>query len=107
MAGVERAKRSTQMVEAALLRYLAVAHFGRGRGEWAHDEAPPAWKQAVHAALDTRRDALARIWRTRSEGLDAQRLAAALQPVLTQMARELLQRLYPEARAAAAGGSHA
>ena len=25
-----------QMTEAALLRYLAVAHFGRGRGDWAH-----------------------------------------------------------------------
>ena len=33
-----------QMVEAALLRYLAVAHFGRGRGDWAQGESPPHWK---------------------------------------------------------------
>ena len=39
-----------QAVEAALLRYLAVAHFGRGRGEWTHDQPPPAWSDAAGAA---------------------------------------------------------
>ncbi len=91
-----------QAVEAALLRYLAVAHFGRGRGEWTHDEAPPAWKEAVHAVLQARRDTLAHVWRGRSESCDAARIATALQPVLTQAARELLQRLYPDACASGA-----
>ena len=31
------------MVEAALLRLLAVEHFGRGRGDWVQGEAPPHW----------------------------------------------------------------
>ncbi len=96
-----------QAVEAALLRYLAVAHFGRGRGEWTRDDAPPAWKDAVHAVLEERRDALAHIWRDRSESPDAARLAAALQPVLTQMARAVLERLYPDACAAGAGDPRA
>ena len=48
------------MVEAALLRYLAVAHFGRGRGDWAEGEAPAHWKDVVAAALAPHREALAR-----------------------------------------------
>jgi hypothetical protein len=35
------------IVEAALLRYLAVAHFGRGRGDWAEGESPAHWKDGV------------------------------------------------------------
>ena len=47
------------MVEAALLRYLAVAHFGRGRGDWAQGEAPPHWPAVSPAALAPQRRALA------------------------------------------------
>ena len=39
-------------VDAALLRYLAVAHCGRGRGHWAQGEAPPHWREVVAAALE-------------------------------------------------------
>ena len=31
----------------AILLYLAVAHFGRGRGYWEESEAPPFWKDVV------------------------------------------------------------
>jgi hypothetical protein len=56
-----------QVVEAQLLRYLAVAHFGRGRGAWSDDGAAPAhWPAAVHAALEPHREALAALWRERS-----------------------------------------
>ena len=34
------------LLEAVLL-YLAVAHFGRGRGYWEESEAPPFWKDVV------------------------------------------------------------
>jgi 50S ribosome-binding GTPase/Domain of unknown function (DUF3482) len=37
--------------QAALLRYLAVAHFGRGRGGWVEGEAPAHWLPAVQAVL--------------------------------------------------------
>ena len=36
---------SSFILEAVLL-YLAVAHFGRGRGEWAESESPAFWKEA-------------------------------------------------------------
>ena len=34
------------LLEAVLL-YLAVAHFGRGRGYWEESEAPAFWKDVV------------------------------------------------------------
>ena len=38
------------MLEATLL-YLAVAHFGRGRGDWQAGESPEFWKIAVQDAM--------------------------------------------------------
>jgi len=98
------------MVEAALLRYLAVAHFGRGRGQWAEGEAPPHWREVVAHALVPHRDPLQALWRSRGQqfeaGSDEDRLAVALQPLLRAATRRSLERLYPgawtEAAAAAA-----
>ena len=53
------------LVEAGLLRYLAVAHFGRGRGEWAQGESPAHWREVATRALAPRREALALIWKER------------------------------------------
>ena len=93
----------TPLAEAALLRYLAVAHFGRGRGEWVQGEAPPHWPQAVAEALRPRQADLAALWAGRGErpeaaasGPPAARLAAALQPLLRETVRDLLRRLYPD-----------
>jgi hypothetical protein len=90
-------------VQAALLRYLAVAHFGRGRGSWAAGEPPPAWRDAVAAELAAREAALAALWRSRSprweNAGEAQRIAAELQPLLAACARGVLRRLYPQAAA--------
>jgi len=87
------------LVEAALLRYLAVAHFGRGRGEWVQGEAPPHWAATVAEVLAAQREALAALWAGRSERVEnageAERLAAALQPLLARAAGTLLARLYP------------
>ncbi len=90
-----------QMVEAALLRYLAVAHFGRGRGEWAQSESPPHWKDVVAAALWPEQDALATLWASRDprsdDAADVQQLAAGLQPLLRRAMLAALESLYPGA----------
>jgi hypothetical protein len=89
------------MLDAALLRYLAVAHFGRGRGEWAQGESPPHWGAVVEAALAPQREALATLWPARSTEFnsagEADKHAAALQPMLARAARDALERLYPGA----------
>ena len=88
-----------QMVEAALMRYLAVAHFGRGRGDWVEGEAPPHWAAHAHRALAPYRDALAVLWAERGVGdadpNAAERTAQALRPVIEQATRALLNGLYP------------
>ena len=55
------------MVEAALLRYLAVAHFGRGRGQWSEGEAPAHWREVVAGSLVPHREPLQALWRSRSQ----------------------------------------
>jgi 50S ribosome-binding GTPase/Domain of unknown function (DUF3482) len=89
--------------QAALLRYLAVAHFGRGRGEWAQGEAPAHWGPTVAAALSAQRAAMLEAWRERGSNdlavADAApALAARLQPLLTAAARDVLLQLYPGAQ---------
>jgi len=83
------------LLEAALLRYLAVAHFGRGRGDWARAESPPHWPPAVQAALAAEAAALAALWAGR-EGQDEVALAARLRPLIDRLLRAVLARLYPD-----------
>jgi hypothetical protein len=82
------------MLQAALLRYLAVAHFGRGRGEWERAETPPHWTAVVEAALAAEAEAFDALWQQRGD--DAQVLASRLQPLLDRTLRAVLLRLYPQ-----------
>ncbi len=47
---------------AAIIRYLAVAHFGRGRGEFAASDPAPRWQAVVAAALAQRAAERAGLW---------------------------------------------
>jgi GTPase SAR1 family protein len=87
------------LLEAALLRYLAVAHFGRGRGDWERAETPAHWKPVVEAALAAEADTLAALWASRgaqgrSDEVAAQ-LAPRLGPVIDRLLRTTLAQLYP------------
>lgn len=85
-----------EALQAAVLRYLAVAHFGRGRGEWAGSEAPAHWRETVAQAMAAHRDALAGAWSGR-DAPDAQPEATAqrLEPALARLVSDVLARLYP------------
>lgn len=89
-------------VEAALLRYLAVAHFGRGRGQWAHSEAPDRWREVVAEVLAAQRPALAALWSARDARPDEAATASALCALLQASSRAVLARLYPLAPVPAA-----
>lgn len=80
----------------ALLGYLAVAHYGRGRGDFKQSESPPFWRELVVTVVEAHRAEFAAAWPKRT-GADTPALAAALHPVLAACAREVLRRLYPEA----------
>jgi hypothetical protein len=91
------------VAESALLRYLAVAHFGRGRGDWAQGEAPAHWKDVVAAALAPYREALDAAWEERDLARDDGGVAATtalverLEPIVRGAAWSCLRALYPEA----------
>jgi hypothetical protein len=76
----------------AMLRYLAVAHFGRGRGGYADREQPAGWVAAVDAARNTRRDSLRSIWKKAEDGSPAARDRAtdALRQIVESALREVL-----------------
>ncbi|MDO5056646.1 MAG: DUF3482 domain-containing protein [Lautropia sp.] len=95
-----------RLVKSALLTYLAVAHYGRGRGEWAQSEHPAYWEKTVADVLAQQAEQFSQFWRKRQNyGPDA--LAKALQTELTLAMERILIRLYPNALSMAALGSGA
>ena len=86
----------TQRASAALLRYLAVAHFGRGRGGWVEGEYPAHWQGLVAAVVGDQAPAWSTVW-ARAAGGDRDEIQRVLHPIVTAAARRLLVRLYPEA----------
>lgn len=106
------------LVVTALLRYLAVAHFGRGRGDWQDSACLPVWRSLVEQIVAGRRSVLADIWAQRepdggavvpasatTSATDladapvdvlADTLADALATELHGMARKALNELYPD-----------
>jgi hypothetical protein len=87
-----------QRARAALLLYLAVAHYGRGRGDWVQGEAPPHWPPLVDEVVRPLAATFEAAWRMAGEGVDVDDVATRLQSDIAAAARELLVRLYPEAR---------
>jgi hypothetical protein len=85
------------LVTAALLRYLAVAHYGRGRGEWEESEYPPFWRELVVRRVVAHEQTLAAVWELRADDDAVARMETALQDVLGTLALELLEELYPGA----------
>ncbi len=84
----------------SLLGYLAVAHFGRGRGEWVESTQPDHWRRAVEEAIDARRDEIEGIWRRagvpRAEPVPLRR---SIEDVLRASATDVFRRLYPDSGA--------
>jgi hypothetical protein len=88
----------TRRVASALLGYLAVAHFGRGRGEFVRPTTPEHWQQAIDS-MTRHRATLDAAWRSARDG-DRERTEQALLEVVTALARDVLTALYPQSAAA-------
>ena len=86
-----------RLVVSALLRYLAVAHYGRGRGEWLDIEHPPFWRERVAHAVAAQQPALAAIWALRTMDCDSGLIEDRLRETVAGIARGLLDELYPGA----------
>jgi len=84
-----------ELTAAAMLGYLAVAHHGRGRGDWEPLDTPAHWQTTVTAVLAERRQEFDRLWAEREAQTDSAPLAARLTAPLTAAARAVPARLYP------------
>ncbi|HSJ96425.1 MAG TPA: DUF3482 domain-containing protein, partial [Myxococcota bacterium] len=82
---------------AALLRYLAVAHYGRGRGDWVEGEYPAHWKPLVDEVTAERRAELDAIWAAAEQDAPEAGLGRRLGALSHAAIREALVRLYPAA----------
>ena len=91
----------TGLVRSAILRYLAVAHYGRGRGDWVETEYPPFWQPLVTEVVESRAAALRELWAAREPDCDREALEARVREVVAGATREALERLYPGTLAAA------
>lgn len=85
-----------RLTVTALLRYLAVAHYGRGRGEWAEGEHPAHWQGIVETIVAARADDLRRAQRAIAAGeLTGEAADARMAMLLRSAAATTLIRLYP------------
>jgi hypothetical protein len=84
-----------ELAITALLGYLAVAHYGRGRGDWTPSEHPPHWRPVVENAVRERKDGFEHAWSMRDETDARAAVTAALDPLLADTALAILETLYP------------
>jgi hypothetical protein len=81
------------LVVVGILRYLAVAHFGRGRGNFVANEAPAFWQDEVEKAVAQHDAALVDLWRDLRRGKAGDEEATLL---IKRIATATLVRLYPD-----------
>ncbi len=91
------------LLVGSVLRYLAVAHFGRGRGNFVEGEAPAFWQAEVEAAVAQHGGALDGMWQSLRSAAAPEKAGALVQPVLAAVTSQALSRLYPGTPLAAAG----
>lgn len=83
----------------AVLTYLAVTHFGRGRGDWERAEYPEHWFDVSKSCVEDQRKTLASAWKARgvNTSLSEDALREALSPLMQKILLSVLRQLYPEA----------
>lgn len=86
-----------------LLRYLMVAHFGRGRGELRHWLKPERWHADLTSALRQRQDERLQVWRRAPKADRVDSVAEDLAPLLRSAVARVLVDQYPHAHWLLAG----
>jgi hypothetical protein len=105
--GTERNQPTVQFADAflqtllvgSILRYLAVAHFGRGRGNFVEGEAPAFWQAEVESAVAGEAGNLGVLWSSLRAAPDDAAAKELLNDLVRRLADATLARLYPAAMA--------
>lgn len=95
------------LVRDSIIRYLAIAHFGRGRGQYVEDpESPSFWQEKVASAVSNNQTAFQEAWnvaRGSHSTDDAVGASRKLTLLLENIVLDLLCSTYPEGKRLLAG----
>jgi hypothetical protein len=85
------------LLVGAVLRYLAVAHFGRGRGNFVEGEAPAFWQAEVEQAVAAQVGDVAQFWRAVRAAANHAAAVELVYPQVAGITKATFKRLYPDA----------
>ncbi|WP_157265238.1 GTPase domain-containing protein [Azohydromonas aeria] len=86
------------LLQDALLKYLAVAHFGRGRGDYEHEALPQAWVDEARVRVEGQAAQLDAVFGALRIGdLETEAARSQLESIAARLALDLLAWLYPQA----------
>jgi hypothetical protein len=83
------------LLRAGVLRYLAIAHYGRGRGRFVEGESPALWFDAVQVLIAARADTLHALWSRARAGRSIDGTAFDVEQELRVLTTDTLLHLYP------------
>jgi hypothetical protein len=79
--------------------YLAVAHYGRGRGAWQDPINNPAhWETIVEAEIELNAKRLNELWKRGESASSSATLNQHLKKFFQQSLSNILSRLYPDSQ---------
>lgn len=85
-----------EQVKLWLLSYLAVAHFGRGRGPWKRDPRPVHWQQTANDLVESWKDRVDGVWKHASRSsVGVASVNEEMEIMMRELGTETLRRLYP------------
>jgi hypothetical protein len=85
---------------ALILRYLAVAHFGRGRGNYNEGECPAFWNEQVNAIVEPREDRIKALQPSGGKNDRDPLLVTQFESLVSEVLVATLSKLYPDADSA-------
>ncbi len=86
----------TDAFRNAVLLYLAVAHFGRGQGEWRRNNDPAYRVKIVDESIARHRPQLLMLWARAADGPTGVLTTRECSVLLTDVLVQVLSKLYPE-----------
>lgn len=86
----------TEAFEKSLMLYLAVAHFGRGQGQWRPKEAPKAWSISARLTINRNKEQLQLLWPGIGSGLKTASAQTDCAKLVQHSIRDVLLDIHPE-----------
>ena len=85
--------------EKSLMLYLAVAHFGRGQGQWRPKEAPKSWSSSAQLIVRRYKDRLQSLGKGNGADLKTVSSPTDFTILVRHAVRDILLDIYPESKA--------